>query len=54
MIMKPMKNLSRREVEVIHLLLQGKSNKLIALVRGIDTNETGTDALKLRNPAEIL
>lgn len=33
--MKPMNRLSRRELEVIHLLLQGKSNKLIALALGI-------------------
>ena len=30
-----MNKLSRRELEVIHLLLQGKSNKLIALALGI-------------------
>lgn len=33
--MKPMNTLSRRELEVIQLLLQGKSNKLIALALGI-------------------
>lgn len=33
--MKQMNKLSRRELEVIHLLLQGKSNKLIALALGI-------------------
>src|SRR5690349_23644233 len=33
--MKPMTKLSRRELEVINLLLQGKSNKLIALALGI-------------------
>jgi DNA-binding CsgD family transcriptional regulator len=35
MIVKQMNKLSRRELEVIHLLLQGKSNKLIALALGI-------------------
>jgi DNA-binding CsgD family transcriptional regulator len=35
MTMKPMNKLSRRELEVINLLLQGKSNKLIALALGI-------------------
>jgi len=30
-----MNKLSRRELEVVHLLLQGKSNKLIALALGI-------------------
>jgi DNA-binding CsgD family transcriptional regulator len=35
MIMKQMNKLSRRELEVIHLLLQGRSNKLIALALGI-------------------
>jgi DNA-binding CsgD family transcriptional regulator len=33
--MKQVNKLSRRELEVIHLLLQGKSNKLIALALGI-------------------
>lgn len=33
--MRPMTKLSRRELEVTHLLLQGKSNKLIALALGI-------------------
>jgi len=33
--MKQMNKLSRRELEVIHVLLQGKSNKLIALALGI-------------------
>ena len=33
--MKQMNKLSRRELEVVHLLLQGKSNKLIALALGI-------------------
>jgi DNA-binding CsgD family transcriptional regulator len=33
--MKQMNILSRRELEVTHLLLQGKSNKLIALALGI-------------------
>ena len=35
MIVKQMHKLSRRELEVIHLLLQGKSNKLIAFALGI-------------------
>jgi DNA-binding CsgD family transcriptional regulator len=35
MIMKQINKLSRRELEVVHLLLQGKSNKLIALALGI-------------------
>jgi len=35
MIVKQMNKLSRRELEVIHLLLQGNSNKLIALALGI-------------------
>ena len=33
--MKQINKLSRRELEVIHLLLQGKSNKLIAFALGI-------------------
>jgi DNA-binding CsgD family transcriptional regulator len=33
--MKQLNQLSRRELEVVHLLLQGKSNKLIALALGI-------------------
>lgn len=33
--MKQINKLSRRELEVVHLLLQGKSNKLIALALGI-------------------
>ena len=33
--MKQLNKLSRRELEVVHLLLQGKSNKLIALALGI-------------------
>ncbi len=33
--MKQINQLSRRELEVVHLLLQGKSNKLIALALGI-------------------
>jgi len=33
--MKQINSLSRRELEVVHLLLQGKSNKLIALALGI-------------------
>jgi DNA-binding CsgD family transcriptional regulator len=33
--MKQINTLSRRELEVVHLLLQGKSNKLIALALGI-------------------
>ena len=33
--MKQMNKLSRRELEVLHLLLQGKSNKLIALALDI-------------------
>src|SRR5215204_4136483 len=35
MIMKQMNKLSRRELEVINLLLLGKSNKLIAFALGI-------------------
>jgi len=34
-MMKQLNKLSRRELEVVHLLLQGKSNKLIALALGI-------------------
>src|SRR5215510_6582445 len=33
--MKQINKLSRRELEVVNLLLQGKSNKLIALALGI-------------------
>ena len=33
--MKQINKLSRRELEVIHLLLQGKSNKLIAFALGV-------------------
>ena len=33
--MKQINKLSRRELEVVDLLLQGKSNKLIALALGI-------------------
>jgi DNA-binding CsgD family transcriptional regulator len=33
--MKQINKLSRRELEVVHLLLQGKSNKLIAFALGI-------------------
>ena len=33
--MKQINTLSRRELEVVHLLLQGKSNKLIAFALGI-------------------
>ena len=33
--MKQINKLSRRELEVVHLLLQGNSNKLIALALGI-------------------
>jgi DNA-binding CsgD family transcriptional regulator len=33
--MKQINKLSRRELEVLHVLLQGKSNKLIALALGI-------------------
>lgn len=68
--MSPIKNLSAREKEVIQLLLQGKSNKLIARALGIsehtvefhlkntyakfEVNSRLELVLKLRNPSGSL